>query len=110
MIRAVFHRVHVLHGVFSSARFPVDPNPTQGPNTPFFRARARAKAAGGPGPAVIASSVGSAAVLAAVIQTPGVSQFFGCTPLGPVGWGIAGTAAATATVTGPLVARLSRPG
>jgi cation-transporting P-type ATPase I len=65
-------------------------------------------AAGGPSPAVVASSVGSAAVLAAVIQTPGVSQFFGCTPLGPVGWGIAGTAAAAATLTGPLTERLRR--
>jgi len=62
-------------------------------------------AAGGPEPAVLASSIGSAAVLAAVIQTPGVSQFFDCTPLGPVGWGIAGTAAAAATVTGPLLGR-----
>lgn len=62
-------------------------------------------AVGGLDPAVIASSIGSAAVLAAVIQTPGVSQFFGCTPLGPVGWGIAGTTAAAATVTG-----LTRPG
>ncbi|MBV9206237.1 MAG: HAD-IC family P-type ATPase, partial [Actinobacteria bacterium] len=67
-------------------------------------------AAGGPAPAVVASSVGSAAVLAAVIQTPGVSQFFGCTPLGPVGWGIAATAAGAATVSGPLTAWLGRPG
>jgi magnesium-transporting ATPase (P-type) len=63
-------------------------------------------AVGGASPAVIASSVGSAAALAAVIQTPGLSQFFGCTPLGPVGWGIAGAAAAAATVSGPLAARL----
>ncbi len=38
-------------------------------------------------PAVLASGLGSAAVLAALVQTPGASQFFGCTPLGPVGWG-----------------------
>ncbi|MGW1004331.1 HAD-IC family P-type ATPase [Streptomyces sp. NPDC002520] len=30
------------------------------------------------------ASLGSAAVLLAVIETPGVSRFFGCTPLGPV--------------------------
>jgi calcium-translocating P-type ATPase len=66
-------------------------------------------ATGGPSPAVIASTVGSAAALVAVIQTPGVSQFFECTPLGPVGWGIAGTAAAAATAGGPLTARLVRP-
>ncbi len=29
---------------------------------------------------------------------PGVSQFFGCTPLGPVGWATAGAATLTATV------------
>ncbi|MEZ5143928.1 MAG: hypothetical protein R2726_15615 [Acidimicrobiales bacterium] len=29
------------------------------------------------------------AALAAVIEIPGLSQFFGCTPLGPLGWGIA---------------------
>jgi calcium-translocating P-type ATPase len=66
--------------------------------------------AGGPTPAVVASSVGSAALLAAVVQTPGVSQFFGCTPLGPVGWGIAGTAAAAAAFAGPLTERLGGPG
>ncbi|MCG7203632.1 cation-translocating P-type ATPase [Streptomyces arenae] len=30
------------------------------------------------------TSLGSAAVLVALIETPGASQFFGCTPLGPV--------------------------
>ena len=44
---------------------------------------------GGRDPWVVATSVGSAAALIGVIQTPGVSQAFGCTPLGPVGWGIA---------------------
>ncbi|WP_419866390.1 HAD-IC family P-type ATPase [Mycobacterium kyorinense] len=49
-------------------------------------------------PLVVATALGSAAVLVAVVQTPGVSHFFGCTPLGPVAWtGVAGaTAAATA--------------
>ncbi|WP_235079284.1 cation-translocating P-type ATPase [Amycolatopsis orientalis] len=37
-------------------------------------------------PLVLATSLGSAAVLFAVVQTPGVSQFFGCVPLGPVAW------------------------
>ncbi|MER6530166.1 cation-translocating P-type ATPase [Streptomyces sp. NPDC001508] len=32
------------------------------------------------------TSLGSAMVLAALVQTPGVSRFFGCTPLGPVAW------------------------
>jgi len=57
-------------------------------------------------PLVVAASVGSAAGLAAVIQTPVVSQFFGCTPLGPVGWGIGLGSAAAASLGGPLVARL----
>jgi hypothetical protein len=39
------------------------------------------------------------AALAAVVQTPGLSHFFGCTPLGPVGWAIALSAAAGATAS-----------
>ncbi|MFD2399263.1 cation-translocating P-type ATPase [Prauserella oleivorans] len=53
-------------------------------------------------PSVLGASLGSAAALAAVIQTPGVSQFFGCTPLGPVGWGVALGSAAGASVLGAL--------
>jgi cation-transporting P-type ATPase I len=50
---------------------------------------------GGRSPSIIATVVGSSALLAATVQTPGVSQFFGCTPVGPLGWGIAlGTSAA----------------
>lgn len=37
-------------------------------------------------PLVWFTVLGSAAALIAIIQTPGVSQFFGCTPLGPVAW------------------------
>ncbi|MFI9007519.1 HAD-IC family P-type ATPase [Actinosynnema sp. NPDC053489] len=58
---------------------------------------------------VLVASLGSAAALGAVIQTPGVSRFFGCTPLGPVGWGIALAGAVTANALGlvltPLVTR-----
>ncbi|MFJ4691590.1 HAD-IC family P-type ATPase [Streptomyces sp. NPDC088766] len=32
------------------------------------------------------TSLGSAAVLFALVETPGASQFFGCTPLGPLAW------------------------
>jgi len=60
-------------------------------------------AIGGPSPAVVASSLGSAAVLAAIIQTPGISQFFGCTPLGPLAWTIAGTTATAATAAALLI-------
>jgi len=35
---------------------------------------------------VLATGLGSAALLAGLIQTPGLSQFFGCTPLGPLAW------------------------
>jgi cation-transporting P-type ATPase I len=49
-------------------------------------------------PLVLYTALGSAGVLVAIVQTPGVSQFFGCTPLGPVAWSgvIAVTAGATA--------------
>jgi cation-transporting P-type ATPase I len=58
---------------------------------------------GGLSPSVLAAGLGSAAALAAIIQTPGVSQFFGCTPLGPLGWAIAGGAATASTVLAPFV-------
>jgi cation-transporting ATPase I len=49
-------------------------------------------------PLVLGTALGSAGVLVAIVQTPGVSQFFGCTPLGPVAWAgvIGSTAGATA--------------
>ncbi len=59
--------------------------------------------AGWRSPLVIAASLGSAAALAGVIQTPGVSHFFGCQPLGPVGWGIGLGAAAVASAAAPLI-------
>ncbi|HKS51575.1 MAG TPA: hypothetical protein VJS67_06865 [Pseudonocardiaceae bacterium] len=62
-------------------------------------------------PAVLVSSAGSAAVLAGIIQTPGVSHLFGCTPLGPVGWAIAGTATTAATaLPPPVLSRVTLPG
>jgi magnesium-transporting ATPase (P-type) len=61
-------------------------------------------AVGGRSPAVVGASVGSMAVLAGAVQTPGVSGFFGCTPLGPVGWTIAGGSAAAATLLVPPLA------
>jgi cation-transporting ATPase I len=54
--------------------------------------------AGGRNPLVLATGVGSAAVLAGIIQTPGLSQFFGCTPLGPLAWATATGCAAGATL------------
>lgn len=53
---------------------------------------------GGRDPVVVAAGVGSAAVLLGIVQTPGISRFFGCTPLGPVGLAMAATSAGAATV------------
>ncbi|WP_025737344.1 cation-translocating P-type ATPase [Mycobacterium genavense] len=49
-------------------------------------------------PLVVATALGSAGVLVGIVQTPVISQFFGCTPLGPIAWsGVMGaTAGATA--------------
>ncbi|WP_084958705.1 cation-translocating P-type ATPase [Thermoactinospora rubra] len=59
---------------------------------------AQTLATGGSSRSVLLSSLGSAAVLAAVVQVPGVSQFFGCVPLGPVAWGTALAAVAAAVL------------
>ncbi|MGV9561270.1 HAD-IC family P-type ATPase [Streptomyces sp. NPDC003480] len=59
---------------------------------------AQTLASGGADRQVLAATIGSAAVLVGIIQTPGISQFFGSTPLGPLGWGIALTAITTATL------------
>jgi hypothetical protein len=61
--------------------------------------------AGGGDPLVTVAGVGSTAALVAVVQTPGISQLFGCTPLGPVGWSIGLTAATGATIGSVLVPR-----
>ncbi|GGT32187.1 haloacid dehalogenase [Streptomyces kurssanovii] len=53
---------------------------------------------------VLMAGLGSAAVLVAIIQVPGVSHFFGCTPLGPVAWGITFGAVTGATLLGHVLA------
>ncbi|MFD8567927.1 HAD-IC family P-type ATPase [Streptomyces sp. NPDC059639] len=53
-------------------------------------------------PTVLAAAAGSGAALAAVVQTPGISQFFGCTPLGPLAWATAVLAAAAGTAIAAL--------
>jgi len=63
-------------------------------------------------PLVIGASVVSAGALFAVVQTPGVSQFFGCVPLGPVAWAQAAgsaTVATAASVVGPELVRRYGP-
>ncbi|MGW2293383.1 HAD-IC family P-type ATPase [Streptomyces violaceorubidus] len=51
------------------------------------------------------TSLGSAAALIALVQTPGASRLFGCTPLGPVAW--TGVAAA---ITLALAGQRALPG
>lgn len=59
-------------------------------------------------PLVVATGVGSGLALAAIVQTPGVSQFFGCTPLGPVAWSTVVGCAAGATALGAVAPHLLR--
>jgi cation-transporting P-type ATPase I len=63
---------------------------------------------GGKNPIVLGSTLLSAGVLIGVVQTPGVSQFFGCTPLGPFGWGIATFATVAGTSASVLLPWASR--
>ena len=64
--------------------------------------------AGRRSPLVLVTVAGSFAVLIAVVQTPGMSRFFGCTPLDPLSWLIvlasAGAAAASAEVVPRVIA------
>lgn len=57
-------------------------------------------------PLVLATGLGSAAALFAVVQTPGVSHFFGCTPLGPLAWAGVGGAIVMAAVAPPVLPSL----
>lgn len=61
---------------------------------------------------VLVTSVLSAGALIGVIQTPGLSHFFGCRPLGPLAWGTALSssllATSVSTVTDRLAERLSQ--
>ncbi len=57
-------------------------------------------------PLVIATAAGSLMTLGAAISTPGVSQLLGCTPLDPLGWAQALTAAGVATGVAAFAPRL----
>jgi magnesium-transporting ATPase (P-type) len=63
-------------------------------------------------PEVLAASLGSAALMLAIVETPGVSHLFGCVPIGPVGLGIAGVSSTLATgaslIAPPIVEVLRR--
>jgi cation-transporting ATPase I len=55
---------------------------------------------------VVATALGSAAALAGIVQTPGVSHFFGCAPLGPLAWSVVLGSAAGTTALSVLAGRL----
>jgi hypothetical protein len=61
--------------------------------------------AGGGSRAVTVAGLGALAATGTIIQTPGLSHFFGCRPLSPIGWGIAGSVSAVATGASILVPR-----
>jgi cation-transporting P-type ATPase I len=57
-------------------------------------------------PLVVATTLASATVLVAVVELPGISQFFGCTPIGPVAWSVVVVSAAAGTLLAALGPRL----
>jgi cation-transporting ATPase I len=63
--------------------------------------------AGWRSPLVLGASVVSAAALGAIIQTPGVSHFFGCRPLGPVGWVTGLTASGVGTAAAMVASKVA---
>jgi cation-transporting ATPase I len=63
-------------------------------------------AAGWRDPLVVGSTLASGAALGVVVQTPGLSQFFGCRPLGPVGWAIGLGSAVGSAFAAPVVNRV----
>lgn len=54
-------------------------------------------------PVVLLAGFGSAAVLVGVVQTPGLSQLFGCTPLDPVTLALAGSTATGVSIVGQIL-------
>ncbi len=55
---------------------------------------------------VVLTSLASAGALMVLIQTPGVSHFFGCRPLGPIAWTTAIGASVVATALSSVVERV----
>ncbi|CAJ1495085.1 cation-translocating P-type ATPase [[Mycobacterium] kokjensenii] len=56
-------------------------------------------------PLVAVTAGGSFAAMTLLISTPGISQFMGCTPLGPIGWSQALGSAAVATTASAIAPR-----
>ncbi len=63
-------------------------------------------------PLVLLTAAGSFAAFAAMINTPGISQLLGCTPVGPIGWAqaLGSAAVATAAVAIAVHHAVRRPG
>ncbi len=60
----------------------------------------------GTGRRVTVTALGSFAVLFGIVQTPGLSQLFGCRPIGPLGWSFALGSSAAATLTAAALSAL----
>ncbi|MEW9527483.1 HAD-IC family P-type ATPase [Microbispora sp. NPDC049125] len=65
-------------------------------------------AGGGRDKVVVLAALSSLAVLWLIVTVPGVSRFFGCRPLGPVGWAVGLGSAVAATLAGVVVHRKLR--
>ncbi|GAB3971212.1 cation-translocating P-type ATPase [Actinoallomurus acanthiterrae] len=61
---------------------------------------------GGRNPLVLIACTASAAVLVGIVETPGISHFFGCTPLGPIAWGTVAASSAAGTAAATIAPRL----
>jgi magnesium-transporting ATPase (P-type) len=61
---------------------------------------------GGMSMPVVTTSLISSGLLTAIVQTPGVSQFFGCRPIGPIGFTIAVGSSAAATLASASFPRI----
>jgi cation-transporting ATPase I len=64
-------------------------------------------------PLVIATTLLSVAALVVVVEVPGLSQFFGCTPIGPLAWAIVAASAGVGTIAAvlaPMAIRSSTSG
>ncbi|MER5184453.1 HAD-IC family P-type ATPase [Streptomyces sp. NPDC002896] len=57
-------------------------------------------------PLVLATAGLSTAALVAVVQIPGISHFFGCTPLGPVAWTTVTACSAASTLAAAFAPRI----
>ncbi|GII58007.1 hypothetical protein Pth03_63960 [Planotetraspora thailandica] len=66
----------------------------------------RTLAAGGRDRVVTVAAVSSMGALMLIVSTPGLSQFFGSRPIGPVGWGIGLGSAVAAGMSGGTVEKM----